>query len=285
MTECEARVRSCPRGGQHYTEQEYASMSLQDDVRLPITPKPRAGTALAKAQEAYMEASKDYYSAEVQRFRLKEMKRLNIDPESWHKGYEKMHKSVARLSGFSRTYMEMHNVPSQHSFRALHAMSSTSPNFSLEKTNDPKTNAVFEKLENNPIFKKLQEKAVEARDMFSNSQALQADMEKRFSRSESAIRIHAAEAELQRAKKWARAGVPDDAKEVNVNSITPDKLSYDKWGYINNVWIDSDRKMSRVGAVENAGSEAPQMMSIGGNKPLYHTGNILLGPKNDHPQE
>lgn len=276
---CEAYVRACPRGGQHYTAEEYNTMVKQGDVRVPISPDPKAGSNLAEAQAAYTKAAKVYYSPEVQRFQQAEMKKRKIDTESVKKTSEESHSRYNKLSNYTRRFLEQNGVQYWDVMRVNRLMEHSTDFEPLKDHYDKDLNKVIDSLVADPKFVRLRDKAVAARESRNNAEALHVAVEERFSRTEASRELLSAETELQRTKKWARAGIHDDAKMMSVENIAPDMLSYDKDGTINNVWANENGRIRQVGSLDGRKWDDRRTGFIGTDGAhIYPSSTLIVGP-------
>lgn len=243
LSQCEAKIRACPRG-QHFDQQEFVQMTNNHDPRI-FSRLPAGDGYFKQAHDQYVEASKAYYSPKVQNYRKEEMKKLGVDSDSLGKVSEDYFHSYGKLGKYVRRFLVKNGIGEFDINTISRAMTLSKHEDVSDSENNRLANEAIDKLLEDPKHNRLREtfKAFEAKKQ--GLEELHAQLEKRFDREETTKRMRQAEKELHKAKLWHDAGIPEGSTEVTFANLDPDMLSYGPNG-VNNLWAQGPRNMVRI---------------------------------------
>lgn len=244
LSDCEARIRSCPRG-QHFDQQEYDQLASARDPRVAMRMTKNVSSYMEKAHAQYVEAAKTYYSPKFLNYRNEEMKKLDIDSDSLQKASEDHHHHYNKLGKHVRRVLAKHGINQWDTISYVNAIS-------LKKYEDTQgsesrriTNEVIDKLKNDSKFQQLNETVETFRKKKEGLEALHVEVEKRFNREAATKQMRKAEKELHKAKLWQEVKIPEGSKDITFSELDPKMLSYGPYG-INNLWVQGPIRMFRV---------------------------------------
>lgn len=270
LTECRATKRACKLGGGiHYTQEQHDQLAAENSFLI----RPNV-TSSKKNPEGYYAKAEVAYVESVQR--LKRFDKANADAASYEKSLLKEHgmestnlfttqeqvrKSLEEALLYAKeVYVEEGVNYSKASF-ILQDMKrdTTDPTKPITKRKDrldpdiaAKTKNAVERLNEDSQYATLRKNYQEA----VRQDRVASDISQKVARFRTnTIRDNNAsgmsnigeQKEFERAKKWLKAGVAPSATEIATSKVTPDRVSIDDKGRINNVWIErKDGEIERV---------------------------------------
>lgn len=268
LTKCNATKRGCYLGGTHYTQEQYDKLASENDYLI----RPNVSEA-KKNPEGYYAKAEAAYVESVNR--LKRFQQANIDTANYEKelckehGLESAHpfktqeqvrKSLEDALLYAKeVYLEEGVSYSKVSF-ILQDMKNniadpTKPITKRKDRLDPdiaaKTKKTVERLNEDAKYAALRQDHLEA----VRQDRLASDISTKVTRfrantirdnNASGLANIGEQKEFERAKKWLKAGVAPSATEIATSQVTPDRVSIDDKGHINNVWIEGKNGIERV---------------------------------------
>ena len=267
LTRCSASKRSCPRGGDHFTQPEYDKLVQMHDprVRTATTGKHDPDSYYGKAEKAYEDSVRrlqrfDAIIAEQRKFEQRLMKERGLSDLNGSARMQESDKAMKAAYDYAKeVYMEEGVNPAKASFIIQDMKNNVSdplkPILKKRDRLDPdiaaKTKNAVERLNTDSKYKELTAGYTEAkrREALTHDVIRKAENWKNEQLRTSGVTgmpNFTEEKEFQRAKAWLKAGIPPEAKDEWTASITPDRVSTDSKGRINNVWVETENGIERV---------------------------------------
>jgi hypothetical protein len=273
LSACSATKNPCPlASGGHFSEQEVDSFKAEGDPRIETSFKAAPNSYYAVAKAKYESTVKsiaefDKKAAEAKEYAKKLYEEAGISPRDAvnAEGKSKIARDAA-LTRLQQIYVEAGVHPSKAYYIVEDIRkkpnNDVTPVIRRKDKFDPdlkaKTESAAHIASQDPEFiekaaatKKLTETAATHTKIFlatsdfkrKNSNTGNGPVAKYVSHEELTNASNA----LKVANSWKAAGIPDDAKTVSTTVVSPEKISTDKDGNINNVWVDAgDGNIERV---------------------------------------
>lgn len=278
LSACTATTNSCPRAsGGHFTEQQVESFKAEGDPRIETSFKAEPNSYYAAAKANYENAVKsiaafDKKAAEAKEYAKKLYEEAGISPKeaSTADGKSKIARDAA-LARLQQIYVEAGVHPSKAYYIVEDIRKKPNNNVTPVVRRKDKFDADLkaktesavhvasqdpEYLEKSTATKKLTEMAETHTKIFLATSDFRRKNTNNGNgpapRYVSEEDLMKASDSLKTANSWKTAGIPDDAKTVATTVVYPEKMSTDKDGNINNVWVDFGN-----GDVERVVSYAP----------------------------
>lgn len=270
LTKCSASKRACPRGGVHYTQEQYDELAAKNDSRIRVAAsavsKHDPDSYYGKAEAAYIASVKrlktfDQINVETQQLEQKLMKEKGLKELNLHKSRENVAKKLEETLLYARdVYVEEGVSYGKASFiiqDMKHAADPAKPIAKRKDRLDPdiaqKTKNAVQRLNEDANYAKLRAAYVQASqeyratdDIMTQSARFKYDRTRTLGVVSGAYSNIGEEKALERAKVWLKAGIPPEATEAYTSSVTPEQVSIDKKGKINNVWVETANGIERV---------------------------------------
>lgn len=259
LARCTATKRACHRGGVHFSQDEYKELASTNDPRIRGTAvKQEPASYYAKAEAAYIASNKrlkrsDKLDAEISKYQSKLLKANKLVPADLHTSQEKIGESMETALAYAKeAYVQAGVNYGKASFIIQDMKNSSDPMKPITKRKDrlddqiaEKTKSAAKSLKEDPQYAALIEKHEEAKR--KNSAVVEVYRKVEKFRSD-AIRErnagwspnHAEQGKFLQAKKWLKAGIPPEGREVATNGISPAHISIDDKGHINNAWVETE---------------------------------------------
>jgi hypothetical protein len=267
MTKCTATKRACSRGGGgHYTQEQYNELAAKNDPAIrKSASKPKAEGYLGKAEVAYVESVQrlkrfDKANAAANLYEKKLLKENNLETSYSFKTQEQVRATLEEALLYAKeVYVEEGVSYSKASFIIQDMKANIAdPTKPITKRKDrmdeqiaAKTKNAKERLNDDPKYAELTKAHQEA----VRKDHLAADVSRKVAQYRSNLirdtnasgmnNIGEQEA-LSKAKTWAKAKIAPSAKEAPTSRVTPDDVSIDDKGKINNVWVETANGIEKV---------------------------------------
>jgi hypothetical protein len=275
LTKCSASKRACPRGGVHYTQEQYDQLASENDSRI-------RGSVVKHDPESYYGKAEAAYVASVQR--LKRFDIANEDKKAYEQKLlkeaglttadlsgtqEQVRKSLESALTYARdVYVEEGVSYGKASFIIQDMKANTAdPTKPITKRKDRldpdiavKTKNAVARLNEDSKYVGLRNAYVDA----ARKERIAWDIGIKSAhywqtiireRNASGMPNLNEQKALEKAKTWLKAGIPPEAKEVYTSGLTPADVSVDKKGRINNVWVETADGIERVVSYDDSKAE------------------------------
>jgi hypothetical protein len=266
MTQCGATKRACPLKSAHYTQEQYDELASKNDPAIRKSKsKLKAEGYLGKAEVAYAESVKrlkrfEKAEADTKAYEQKLLNENGLETAYSFKTQEKVRATLEEALTYARdVYVEEGVSYSKASFiiqdMKANAADPTKPITKRKDRMDEqiaeKTKNAKERLNADKQYATLTANFHEA----ARQERVAGDVSRMVARYRTNVirdtnasgmsNIPEQEA-LSRAKTWAAAKIPQSATEYSTSQVTPDNVSIDDKGRINNVWVETKNGIERV---------------------------------------
>lgn len=266
MRRCGATRRPCPLRSAHYTQEQYDELAAKNDPAIrKSAAKPKAEGYLGKAEVAYAESVKrlkrfEKAEADTKAYEQKLLKENGLETAYSFKTQEQVRATLEEALTYARdVYVEEGVSYSKASFIIQDMKANLAdPTKPITKRKDRMDDQIAAKTKN--AKERLNEDSQYAALTKAHQEAvrqdrLAADVSRKVAQYRSNLirdnnasgmnNINEQEA-LSRAKTWASAKIPQSAVEYSTSQVTPDNVSIDDKGRINNVWVETKNGIERV---------------------------------------
>lgn len=257
LTKCTATKRACSRGGAHFNQEQYNTMATENDSRIRgKSTKPSPNSYYGKAEAAYVASVKrlaryDKVQAETKAFKKKLLKSSGLKSADLLNSQEQVRATLEKtLNHAKEVYVEEGVNYGKASFIIQDMKNSSEPTKPILKRKDrlddqlaAKTKAAVTRLNEDPKYSTLVSEYDEAKRKAQlagdiNRKVSQFQTETMRARNANAMPNFNEQKEYVRAKTWLKAGISPEASERPTSTITPEQVSIDNNGRINNAWIE-----------------------------------------------